>query len=135
MPARNSATSRDLPTPAGADDGDELAAAASPRRAPRRLRAAVELLLAPDERRVEAPLARPSAETATSRQAGTGSALPFSVERLDGLGLDRLPREPQRPLAEEDLAGPRSLLEPGGDVDRVTRREPLRGAGDDLAAC
>ena len=31
--------------------------------------------------------------TATSRNAATGSAFPFSVERLDRLGIDRVPDE------------------------------------------
>ena len=36
------------------------------------------------------------ARTPMSRNAGTGSALPFSVERLDRLDLDRVPHEPRR---------------------------------------
>ena len=62
--------------------------------------------------------------------------LALEVERGDGLDLDRVLDESVGRLAEEDLAGLGRLLEPGGDVHRVARDEPLAGArvaGHDLA--
>jgi hypothetical protein len=44
------------------------------------------------------------------------------------------PRQAQRRLAEQGLTGLRGLLQPRGDVDRVTRREALLGTRHHLAA-
>ena len=41
-------------------------------------------------------------------------------------------RQAVRLLADQDLVRLRRLLETGGDVDGVARRQPLLGAGDDL---
>ncbi len=120
-----------MPTPAP-DDRDQLAARPAARPLPC-LGERSQLPLAPDQRRVEAPFRR-RLDTATSRHAGTGSRLPFSVERLDRLRLDRVSSQAQRRLAEQGLTGLRGLLQPRGDVDGVTRREPLLGARDHLAA-
>ena len=54
-------------------------------------------------------------------------------DRLDRLGLDRFLHEPVGLLADEHLARRGGLLEARGHVDRVAGREPLLGAGDDLA--
>jgi hypothetical protein len=62
--------------------------------------------------------------------------LALERERVDGLRDDRIPREVERLLADEDLAGGRGLLEPGGGVHGVAGDEVLtrRGvAGDDGA--
>ena len=75
-----------------------------------------------------------AADTATSRHAGTGSRLPFRVERLDGFRLDRVAGQSHVDSPSRISPGCGGLLEPSGDVDGVARREPLLGAGDDLAA-
>ena len=59
--------------------------------------------------------------------------LAFQLERLDRFGLDRAADELERRLADQDLVGVGGVLQAGGDVDRVAGREPLLGAGDDLA--
>ena len=62
--------------------------------------------------------------------------LALQLERLDGLDLDGVFHEPVGALADQHLARGRRLLEPRGDVHRVSGDEPLpaRGiAGDDLA--
>ena len=64
-----------------------------------------------------------------AQQAVRGDSIRLSLERegLDRLDLDLVSGELQRLSAEQDLAGGRRLLETGGDVDRVARREPLAG--------
>ena len=64
---------------------------------------------------------------------GDRLCLSLECERLDLLHLDRVAHERERRRAEQDLAGLRRLLEPGGDVDGVARRQPLLGACDHLA--
>ena len=59
--------------------------------------------------------------------------LPFRRDRLDRLRVDRFLHEPLGLLTHEHLARRRCLLEARGHVDRVSRRQPLLGAGDDLA--
>ena len=59
--------------------------------------------------------------------------LPLQLEGLDRLCLGRGPHEPERLLPDQDLARSGGLLEPRGHVDRVSRRQPLLGTGDDLA--
>jgi hypothetical protein len=54
-------------------------------------------------------------------------------ERRDRFRLERSAHEPQGGLADQDLARLCRLLERGGGVHRVARREALLGAGDDLA--
>ncbi len=73
-------------------------------------------------------------ETVTSRHAGHGLTLALQRQRLDGLRLDRVSSQAQSRLAEQGLTGLRGLLQPRGNVDGVTRREPLLGARDHLAA-
>ena len=80
--ARNSATRRDFPTPADADDRDELAAGLAAHALPR----LGERLGAPARARRAASRSavRRLVDTATSRQAGTGSRLPFSSRGSTG---------------------------------------------------
>ena len=59
--------------------------------------------------------------------------LSLQDKRLQSLGLHRAPRQPHRVLADQDLARLRSLLETGGDVDRISCRQALRRPGHDLA--
>ncbi len=59
--------------------------------------------------------------------------LAFQLQWLDGLDLDRVAHELDGLGAEQHLARTSRLLEPRRDVDRVSGREPLRRAGDDLA--
>ena len=60
-------------------------------------------------------------------------ALPLQRQRLYALGRDSVAREREGLGADQDLARSRGLLQPGGDIDRIAGREPLGGAGDDLA--
>ena len=60
-------------------------------------------------------------------------ALALELDRRQRLDVDGIPNVRKRRLAEEDLAGPGTLLEPSCDVDCVAGREPLVGSGDDLA--
>jgi len=62
-----------------------------------------------------------------------GLALALELERLDLLDLHRIASQPQRRLADQDLARLRRLLEPRRHVDRVASSQPLLGSGDDLA--
>ena len=62
-----------------------------------------------------------------------GLRFPLRVQRRDSLDRDGVANEPDRVRADEDLAGLGGLLEARGDVDRVSRRESLLGAGHDLA--
>ena len=81
-------------------------------------------------RRRASPTAR--ASRAWSRYAGTLPDLPLSVSSSGSVvTASRTSRE--RVLAEQDLARARSLLEPGGDVDRVARDERVALACDDRA--
>ena len=74
------------------------------------------------------------AATESRRWAATGSAFPLSESGSSALDLDGVAGQPHACLlADQDLARLRRLLEPRGDVDRVTGREPLLGAGHDLA--
>jgi len=60
---------------------------------------------------------------------------PFQLERFDGLDVDCMPDQAIRCIADEHLAGRRSLLESCGRVNRVAGYESLPGrhvAGDHL---
>ncbi len=61
----------------------------------------------------------------SARNAVRGSAFPFAVIGSSRLVLDGVPGEACGERADDDLTGVRSLLEPGGDVDRVARHEEL----------
>ena len=75
------------------------------------------------ERRVVPPLRRVVHPYEPVRRDGLGLSL--ELEGRDRLDLDRVLHERERRLSEQHLAGVRSLLQPGGHVDRVTGREPL----------
>ena len=92
-----------------------------------------QLPLAPDQGRVEAPF-RGRGRDGDEPPRGHRLTLALQRQRLDGLHLDRVSSQAQRRLAEQGLPGLRGLLQPRGDVDGVTRREPLLGARDHLAA-
>ncbi len=93
-----------------------------------------ELVAPADERRVEAALeGRRALYDAKQTMCGNGVRLPLQLERLDSLDFDRIPRQAQRRLAEQDLAGLGGLLEAGGDVDGITSDERVAAAGDDFA--
>ena len=67
---------------------------------------------------------------------GDRLALPLQRQRLDRVGLDRVPHEVVRQVAEEHLGRPGRLLEACRDVHGVAHDEPLaagRVARDDLA--
>ena len=72
----------------------------------------------------------------TSSRHATPPSLPFASTVLRLTELEGPADEPSSPLTDQDLARLRCLLEPGGDVDRVARRERAslaRAADDDLA--
>ena len=91
----------------------------------------VALALAADHRPLEASRdtgRRASSSVEPVRRHGSRLALERQLERL---GRDGVADEPERVVAEQDLARARGLLEPGGDVDRVTGDERVALAGDD----
>ena len=53
--------------------------------------------------------------------------LPLQLERLDLLDVDVVPHEAVRQVTEQDLLRAGGLLETRGDVDGVSRDEPLSG--------
>ena len=76
--------------------------------------------------------------TSSSLYAATGSVLPFSESSSTGWRrrTEGVADEPVGSLAEEHFARLRRLLQPGGNVDRVTEGERfarVRLADDDLA--
>ncbi len=93
-----------------------------------------ELVAASNERCVESP-AEGGRTLDHSQQAvrDDGLRLPLERQRLDRLDVDRPAGKASRLLTDQDLARLRSLLETGGDVDGVARRQPLVSADDDLS--
>ena len=90
------------------------------------------LPLAADHRRASAlrasqPWSRPAGTLAAARTSLSPRPAP------PGRRPDRLANEPESLFADEDYRRRRGLLEPCGDVHRVAGRDPLFGAGDDLA--
>jgi hypothetical protein len=65
------------------------------------------------------------------RDDGLGLAL--QAERRHLLDLDRVSRQPERRIPDQDLPRGGGLLQSCGEVDGVARREPLGCARDDLA--
>ena len=69
--------------------------------------------------------------------------LPLQRERVDRVGVDRVPRQGERLLADQDLARPGRLFQACGGVDRVPGDERLTraripghdGAGVDADPC
>ena len=105
--------------------------------APPELEELRELVLAPDQRRMQIP---PDPGRAGEHLDETprrhGLRLPLECERLDSLDRDRVSHEAQRRLAEQHLAGRGGLLEARRDVHGVAARERLSGGrvtGHDFA--
>src|SRR6266540_1769232 len=121
-----------LAHPSRPDDRNQLTARTAARPLPG-LRERCQLPLAPDQGRVEAPFHRRSRH-GNEPPGRHGLTLALQRQGLDRLRLDRVSSQPQRRLAEQGLTGLRGLLQPRGDIDRVTRREPLLGARHHLPA-
>ena len=77
----------------------------APRTRPSHASRASQLALPPDQRRVEAAGGRVVAETASSRHAGTGSALPFSASGSTGSASTASPARRIRPFADRISPG------------------------------
>ncbi len=96
-----------------------------------------EFPAAVDHRGVEAPgMSRHAGIDLEQAVCQDGIAPPFEGERLERLGPDRVPCEPERLRPDEDLAGGRRTLEPLRDVHCRTGDEGVaagRVAGDDIA--
>ena len=67
----------------------------------------------------------------TTRQARSGPSTPLQLERAGVLDDEAAGGEPVRSRADEDLARPRRLLEPRGEVDGLARGERRLGVVDD----
>src|SRR5215203_636261 len=93
-----------------------------------------QLAVATDHRDVD-PADEPGRVRCDGEQPVRGDALALALqlERLNRLDRHGVADEAERLAAEEDLARPRRLLEPGSDVDGVAGREPVVRARDDLA--
>src|SRR6185437_10473728 len=63
---------------------------------------------------------------------GDWFALAFEREGLDGFDADAVAHQALRRRPDQDLAGSRSLLEPGSDVHCVPRHQRLTRPSDDL---
>ena len=90
-----------------------------------------QLRRAPDHLSCEAAL--DLAGDRQQRHAGTSSALPLSSRRRSSPTSTAARTRRSVLLPDQHLAGLRSLLQPGGDVDRIAGGEPLLGPGHDLA--
>src|SRR5262249_61438824 len=114
-----------LPDPRRARGRAEPAGAGHPRLVERAMEGA-DLPLAPDEGAVavEALLAPRDGHEA-GRRDRLGLAL--ERERLEHLDLDPAADEGQREIAQQHLPRAGGPLEPGGDVDPVTRGAPQPG--------
>jgi len=122
-----------LPDPRRAEDGDEFALALRDRPVEGGVHQR-QLLTTTDEWCVEPPLVGGCAFEDLHEAKGLDElGFPLERKRLDEVDLDRPPRETARLLADQDLARLRSLLEPRGNVDRISCRKPLLRAGDDLS--
>ena len=97
----------------------------------------LQLVLATDQRRVEAPRVRARAfDHGKHVPRGVRIALALESEVVAGLQHDGVLDEAARRLPEQDLSRARGLLQPLGHVDRVAGREHLAAAPvarDDLA--
>src|SRR5207248_7560531 len=120
-----------LPHAGLAEDGDEVRAPVADGAAERVLEQ-LELLLAADERRLRNGAAQIVDAQRAPRPDRVRAAL--QLERPGVLDVDGARSEPPRARAEHNLARPRGLLQPRGDVDRLARRERRLGVVDhDLA--
>ena len=82
-----------------------------------------ELALAADERVPVAPLRR--VVHVKQPVGGNRLGLALQLQRLDRLDVSCVADERERRCADQHLARRGRLLQPGSDVDRVARREPL----------
>ena len=119
-----------LADPGVADDRDEPGALVRARFRPG-LSQSLQLACPADEPGFVPPLGRVA--DADEPKGRHGVCLPFQLERLDRLGLDRGAHEREGVGAEEDLARLGGLLQAGGDVDRVAGGQAFLGSGHDLA--
>ena len=130
MPSSASATRRDLPTPASpttvTSSQDACVSARS-----HACSSADSSCARPTKRDACERSGGPG--TASSRNAGTGSAFPFNASGSTASTTTALLHERERRLADQHLARLGRLLQPRRDVDGVTRRQPLLGARHDLA--
>ena len=101
----------------------------------------LQLAFAADERgalRRRGPVRfRKGAPRPQGTERGHRLGLALRRDRLARFVLDRVAREPFGERADDDLAGLRSRLQPGGDVDGVARHQEvalLARPGDHLAA-
>jgi hypothetical protein len=88
----------------------------------------------PNQRRLQ--MARERLHPTVQREhpkRGDGVTLAPEDEWLERLHRHGVADQPQRPLADHDLARLRRLLQASRDVDRVAGRQPLRGARHHLA--
>ena len=115
----------------GAEDGEELAGAVAGNSVEGVLQL-LALTLAADHRHA-VPAGRRLGLHGDEPVGSQRLGLALRGQRRRGLGLDALAHEPVGLLAEQHLAGLGRLLQARRDVDRVAGREPLLGAGDDLA--
>ena len=128
--SRTSATSLDLPIPAGPISVNRrllLVATTSSKSERSRARSRSRPTIVRSRRRAT-PTALASRRC--SRCAVTVPAFPFNVSSSGSVVTASRTRR-KRVVAEQDLARSGSLLEPGGDVDRVTRDERVALARDD----
>ena len=89
-----------------------------------------QLVLSPDERRIEAT--GPRRRVLGHFDESVRDQWPFlslDGQRRELLGRGRMPDEPVGVLAEEHLSRGGALLEPGGHVDRVADGERIRVGG------
>ena len=123
--ASASAASRDLPIPGSPTTVTSSQRRSATARCPR-FREQPELALAADER--ESCRRSGAAWAASSRNAATGSAFPFSTSGSTGSASTAPLHELERRRADQHLARRRRLLEPRRHVHRVPGRQPLRRA-------
>ena len=116
----------------GAEDREELTRTVAHRLA-ECIAQPAELRLAADHRRVEPPRVRLVAAHREQAMRGDRLGLALQDERRHLLDLDRVARQPERRIADQDFARGACLFQSRGEVDGVARRESLRRAGDDLA--
>ena len=128
----NSSARRDLPTPGGADDRDQRhAGRCGASKASRSRRSSP---LATDQRHGRprsTSAARPGSRTAARPR--TRLALPFTASGSTSSASTASRTSAIRLGADQDLAGPRRLLQPRSDVDRVAVASRSAVPGDHLA--
>ena len=109
-----------MPTPAEPEDREQLAGGVAERLA-EGISEPAHLRLATDHGRLQVT---GGAHLAVHRQQAVGRdrlGLALQRQRLHRLDLDGIVGQLQRRVADQDLARLGCLLEPGGEIDRVTR--------------